>query len=151
MIIRLASEEDIPGMIELGATMHAESIYRQFDYDREKLFDSCRKWISHPDLYFMAVAEDNDAQVIGMFIGFISEYYFGRDLCAYDLLFFVHPFKRGGLAAVRLIKAFEEWAFENGAKEVCTGTTTMVDPERTAKLFERLGYTIVGSIFKKGA
>lgn len=150
MIIRRATEADLPIMIELGAKMHEESVYSRFDYDPDKLLANGRDWLKFPDLYFLAVAEDNTGQVIGMYAGFISEYYFGRDLCAYDLLLFVDPSRRGGMAAVMLIKAFEEWAWSLGAKEVCPGTTTMVAPERTSRLFHHLGYTVVGSIFKKG-
>jgi len=50
---------------------------------------------------------------------------------------------------VKLITAFEEWAFAKGVKEVCPASSTMVAPERTAMLYNLLGYTNVGSLFKK--
>lgn len=150
MIIRRATEQDLPEMIRLGSIMHQESVYSDLDYDPGKLLANGRDWLKFPDLYFLAVAEDNSGQVIGMYAGFVSEYYFGRDLCAYDLLLFVDPSRRGSMAAVMLVKAFEDWAWSVGAKEVCPGTTTMVAPERTSRLFQALGYTVVGSIFKKG-
>jgi hypothetical protein len=84
-----------------------------------------------------------------MYAGYITEYYFGKDLIAQDLLLFVDPTKRGGLAAVKLITAFEDWAFAKGVKEVCPASSTMVAPERTAMLYNLLGYTNVGSLFKK--
>lgn len=150
MRVRLATIDDIPEMIELGARMHAESVYSAFDYDREKLFDLGKNCVENPDRCFAGVCEDAHGQLLGMHVGFISEYYFGRDLIATDLLLFVDPCKRGSLAAALLVKAFEEWAFARGAMEVCPGSSTMVAPERTAKLYERLGYTVVGNLFKKG-
>ena len=150
MIIRPATREDLPAMIALGAKMHAESVYAGFDYDTSKLVDLGMHYLAHPNECSLLVCEDAHGRLLGMHAGYISEYYFGRDLIASDLLLFVDPCKRGSLAAALLVRAFEEWAFAKGAKEVCPGSSTMVAPERTAKLYERLGYTVVGNLFKKG-
>lgn len=150
MRIRPAVREDLPAMIALGARMHAESAYAGFDYDTSKLVEMGLHYIENPERCFLAVCEDNAGFLLGMHAGYICEYYFGRDLIASDLLLFVDPCKRGSLAAAKLVKAFEEWAFAKGAREVCPGSSTMVAPERTAKLYERLGYIVVGNLFKKG-
>lgn len=150
MRVRSATLDDLPAMIALGAQMHAESVYAPFDYDEEKLHALGVRYVENPDWCFAGVCEDAHGRLLGMHLGFISEYYFGRDLIATDLLLFVDPCKRGSLAAALLVKAFEEWAFAKGAREVCPGSSTMVAPERTAKLYERLGYTVVGNLFKKG-
>jgi GNAT superfamily N-acetyltransferase len=150
MRIRPATREDLPAMIALGAKMHAESAYAGFDFDTSKLVDLGLHYIANPDTCFAVVCEDDHGHLLGMHAGYVSEYYFGRDLIASDLLLFVDPGKRGSLAAAKLVRAFEEWAFAKGAQEVCPGSSTMVAPERTAKLYERLGYTVVGNLFKKG-
>lgn len=150
MLVRTATAADIAPMIELGALMHDESAYAAFDFDRDKLQALGCAYLSRPDQYFLAVCEDDHGKLLGMHAGYICEYYFGRDLIASDLFLFVDPCKRGSLAAALLVKAFEEWAFAKGAREVCPGSSTMVAPERTAKLYERLGYTVVGNLFKKG-
>lgn len=134
-------------MIDLAEVMHQESAYRIFHFDREKLADHAAYWLTD-DNYLLLVAEDASG-LVGMYGGFITEYYFGRDLCAYDLWFFVKPQKRGSRAALLLFRAFEDWAFGKGAQEICPGTTTRVDPERTASFLKRLGYSEVGQLFKK--
>lgn len=150
MIIRPATREDLPAMIALGAVMHAESAYAAFHFDTSKLCDLGLEYLANPERCSVLVCEDAHGRLLGMHAGYISEYYFGRDLIASDLLLFVDPCKRGSLAAALLVRSFEEWAFAKGAKEVCPGSSTMVAPERTAKLYERLGYTVVGNLFKKG-
>jgi GNAT superfamily N-acetyltransferase len=148
MNIELATAKDIPEMVRLGSLMHKESAYAAFDFDFNKVANNFKFWVSSPD-YFVAVAKDEDGNLIGGYCGYVTEYFFGKDLIACDLGLFIDPDRRGGMTAVRLIKAFEDWAQSKGAKEVCPGTTTMVAPERTSRLYERLGYKVVGSIFKK--
>ena len=84
-----------------------------------------------------------------MYVGLISSYYFGKDLVANDCLLFVDKSKRGGVAAIRLIKRFQQWAFEKGASEVRPATSTGVQTEDTKKLYEALGYDTVGYVFRK--
>ena len=147
-MIRPFTLDDLPTMVELGKIMHEESVYRDLDFNEDKIKDLALTYLANPERCWSAVAEVN-GRIIGMYAGYITEYYFGKDLIAQDLLLFVDPTKRGGLAAVKLITAFEDWAFAKGVKEVCPASSTMVAPERTAMLYNLLGYTNVGSLFKK--
>ena len=150
MIIRPATEADVPRIYELSEGIFNESVYaRTCVYSPEKVAHLVTQvMLPNPDRWFLYLAE-NDGTIIGMYAGFLTEYYFSQDLMACDLALFVDPTKRGGLAAVKLVQAFEEWAFAHGAKEVCPATSTMVAPERTASLYKLLGYDIVGNMFKK--
>jgi GNAT superfamily N-acetyltransferase len=58
---------------------------------------------------------------------------------ACELAVYVTPEHRGR-TGMRLIKAFEAWAWDRGADEITLGISTEVDPERTAALYARLGY-----------
>lgn len=148
MKIERASVEDVPELVRLSSLMHAESSYSKFNFDLNKISNNFYFWVSSPE-YFVAVAKDDCGSIVGGYCGYVTEYIFGKDLIACDLGLFVEPSRRGGMTAVKLIKAFEDWAQSKGAKEVCPGTTTMVAPERTSRLYEHLGYSVVGSIFKK--
>lgn len=150
MIIRPATEADVPRVLELSEGIFNESVYaRTCTYSPEKVAHLVTQlMLPNPDRWFLCLAE-NDGITIGMYAGFLTEYYFSQDLMAVDMALFVDPSKRGGLAAVKLVQAFEEWAFARGAKEVCPATSTMVAPERTAMLYQFLGYDIVGNMFKK--
>lgn len=149
MIIRAATLDDVPALVRLSSMMHAESAYSKFEFIPAKMEFNFINWISDPGSWFVCVAESSEKQIIGAYCGYITEYMFGSDILAYDMGLFVDPSKRGGMAAIRLIKAFENWAQFKNAKEVCPGTTTMVASDRTSKLYEKLGYKVVGSIFKK--
>ena len=149
MIIRPATVDDVPRVLELSAGIFNESHYPQVcTYNPEKVAHLVSHMIATPDEYFLHLAE-KDGTIIAMYAGLLTEYYFSNDRMAVDLALFVDPTKRGGLAAVKLIQAFEDWAFERGAKEICPATSTQVAPERTAQLYHLLGYEVVGNLFKK--
>lgn len=148
MSIRVATEKDVPEMVRLSSLMHAESAYSKFNFDAVKLTNNFTFWVKSPD-YFVAIAKNDAEETVGGYCGYVTEYFFGKDLIACDLGLFIDPNHRGGMTAVRLVKAFEDWAKSKGVKEVCPGTTTMVAPERTSRMYELLGYKVVGSIFKK--
>ena len=90
-MIRPFTLEDLPTMVELGKIMHEESVYRDLDFDAQKLIDLGHHYIANPERCWSAVAEVN-GRIIGMYAGYITEYYFGKDLIAQDLLLFVDPY-----------------------------------------------------------
>lgn len=124
----------------MARAMHEESPrYRGMTFSEKKaiaMIDNYASWFSTGGAF---VAE-LDGQRIGMIAGAVTEHFFTEDKFATDFVVYVKPEHRGSSAAVRLIKAFEEWATEQGVKEICLGVSTEVDPERTVCLYERLGY-----------
>lgn len=139
MKIRQMREEDVPLCIEMGQMMHDESFYRENDYDERKLWALWNQHVQNPHQFCFLVAE-KDEEVIGMFVAYRYEHFFGYDICSSDLLLFVKPEHRGGTAAPRLIKAYDKWARECGVTEMQIGVSTGVREERTARLFEKLGF-----------
>ena len=100
----------------------------------------------HDQFVYIAIYNN---QIIGVFIGFITEYYFGKDLYASDLTYYVDRTKRGSVAAVKLFREFETWAIKKGAKRINPATSTGINPERTKKFYERMGYTVTGHTYNK--
>lgn len=145
-MIRQATFEDIPRMIEIGAVMHKESRYRELSYCPEKLTPLLKLIIEHG---FAMVAE-KDGHVFGLFIGLVEEHWFSTDKIATDLALFVEPGKRGGLAACMLTSAFLDWAESKGAKMTDILINTGVRTEETAKLFDRLGGRSAGLVYSWG-
>jgi GNAT superfamily N-acetyltransferase len=141
------SEQDIEPMIEMGASMHAESAFAALDYSWSKCRELGHRYIQNPDVNFGAVAEA-DGKTVGMLMGYVTDYYFGNDKIACDILWYIDPDHRGSRAAIKLLRAFQRWAKEQGASEVCIGVSTAVEFERTGLLLQRLGYTHVGGNYK---
>jgi GNAT superfamily N-acetyltransferase len=145
--VRRMSGQDIEPMVEMGADMHAEGAFAALDYSREKCRELGHRYIQSPDTNFGAVAEE-DGKIVGMFMGYVTDYYFGNDKIACDILWYVVPEARGSRAGIKLLKAFQVWAAQCGASEVCIGVSTAVEFERTGMLLQRLGYAHVGGNYK---
>ena len=65
------------------------------------------------------------------------------------MVLFVDPAYRHGLAAMRLVRGFREWALERGARELCLAISTNVNADDTGRFYERLGFTRVGGVYKQ--
>jgi GNAT superfamily N-acetyltransferase len=148
MIIRAVQEADVLSVVELGARMHAESAYAFLPYDGEKVRRLIATYLHNTETQCGLVAEEGGV-VVGMLGGYLADYFFCDERAACDLVLFVDARYRGGAAALRLVRAFREWAAARGARELCLATSTQVRAERTGKFYERLGLAQVGGIFKQ--
>lgn len=143
MKLRMATLDDLPAMAVLGREMHDTSSYAAMDYDPDRLKETIEDLMNKSQ--FVVVAEGTNGELIGGMLGMCTQSWFGRDMVANDVALFVTRNERGGMAAVKLIKAFIQWARLAGAKQIRPGVTT--GHERAEELFERLGFTRCGASF----
>jgi GNAT superfamily N-acetyltransferase len=147
MLIRQMNDDDLEDLIAMGYDMHQESWFHNLNYDPHKLRLLYESIKAYPARLCAFVAEEGDKKV-GMFVGGIAEFYFGNDKLASDLLLFVTKEHRGSTAAPRLIKAYIAWAKANEARSINLGISTSINVDRTAKLYEKLGFTLDGHLFR---
>ena len=146
-MIRSATPEDIPRLIELGRLMHAESPeFSAMQFDPERLTFSIRAAMFSP-LGFVRVA-DVAGLVVGGIVAMASPHYFSADFVTCDLALFVERQHRGGMTAARLIANYRDWGRALGAKKVQLGVMTGVDSEMVAGLCERLGARRAGVVME---
>lgn len=124
--------------LELGRHMHAESTFKHDPWSDDKI----RAIAEHPSVFYAGLMDGD--KLIAFFLGCVTPQFFGPALVASDMAMYVQPDSRGGLHAVKLIKAFEQWAKARAAKCVNLGQSTGINIERTRKFYERMGYKTVG-------
>ena len=145
--VRPMEPRDAQGSIELGYRMHQESVYRDFDYDTNKVGRMLYHYSTNPDTHFMQVAEV-DGELVGLFLGAISEHYFGTDRLASDTLWYVAPEHRGSRVGLDLLRAFEKWGTSHKVAEICVGVSSGLSTDKTGTLLQKLGYDLVGGNYK---
>jgi len=143
--VRKARVSDLPRLLDLGEAMHAESSYAGLAFDRAQMERAGRRWLASED--HLCLAGLNGGEAVALFVGMVSTSFFGPDRVAHDLLLFVHPDRRGGLMAARMIERFRAWARSRGAKQLRLSISTGVNPEATGRLYEHLGLARVGGVF----
>ena len=146
MIIRPAVGGDFDCLLNLGEKMRRESLVNFPPIEEEKVAMFLKKSLDHPDMFMVCVAQDTE--IIGMITSMLGEYSFcsaKRSVC--DMLF-VTAERRGALAAKKLIQKFIGWSQNVGANEAIMGVSTGIHPERTGRLFERLGFELMGHSYR---
>lgn len=130
--------------LEVAEQIHRTSVYADMPFDRNKLIQqlAVAGTVDNPERFFRLAVRDN--QVLGGFYGVVMRVFFSSGLVAKDLGWWVREEARGGRAALLLLRAFEDWARERGAVKIGLGQTGVHDIERTTRLFEHCGYTVVG-------
>lgn len=147
--IRFATEADVPDVVRMGRNMWAESKTHQHssysDAKAERLARACTGTpLTGPPSDKCLLIACVEGVVVGMLGGYCTEDFFGHDKIAGDFVFYVSPEKRGGTLGVRLLKAFEAWATQAGARWMRPGVSTGNEVDRIVGLYEHLGYSVIG-------
>ena len=71
-------------------------------------------------------------------------WYAPKVLVARDLLVWVAPEHRGGSTFIRMIRAMEAWARNVGIAKIYLSQSTGIEVDKTARLYEKLGYSVSG-------
>jgi GNAT superfamily N-acetyltransferase len=140
-LIRKATLEDLPRLVDLGKVLHAESDYAQYDFRIEKVYEYLYSLVDSPD-GIMLVGEEAD-EIVGAFIGCVGGHWFGDCTVSYDLALFVAPKRRGSMLCARLVRAYIRAATDLGVDEILIGNSTAVRSDRVdmvERLYERLGF-----------
>lgn len=145
-MIRDMAAADIPLMIELGARMHLESEYSEFNYNPDKCAELGEQIIASDN--YCGFVSEVDGEIQGMFIGCAWEHYFSNAVLSTDFLLYVSPDHRGGMTGIRLMKAYIAWAKHRKVNDVRLGETAGIDPDTIAKLYAKLGFKKYGTIYK---
>lgn len=144
-MIRAATHADMGSMLLLAELMHAESSYRAHPFAIDKMASLFSGLINGAGCLFVSTTE---GQVRGVMAGYCEESWFTPAKVAGEYGLYVAPEHRGGRHAVGLVNAFRTWATEQGADLIQMGITTGITTERTAELYERLGFRRCGVIFE---
>jgi GNAT superfamily N-acetyltransferase len=146
-MLRKATPADFDRLLELGRRMHAESWYAYLPFDEGKVYGVFEQLVTSPHGY--AMVYERDGEILGGMLGIIAELWFCRELCATDLALFVEPDRRGGVVGARLVADFIAWADRAGVAEKSLAVSTGVLKEATGRLYEGMGLTHVGGIYKQ--
>ncbi|QWE95654.1 GNAT family N-acetyltransferase [Cupriavidus sp. EM10] len=138
MTIRIATVADVPRIVELGGQMHAESQrWSRIPYDPERAAESLSRLIRVTGVVFLC---ERDGLIVGGIAGVMDKHWACDAVIAQEVAFFVDREYRGGMAASRLICALVAWGKLKGAAWLHAGTSTGLDPEMVAALYQRLGF-----------
>lgn len=146
MEIRVATKEDVPILVELGALFIEESpVYQSRGYVHELAADHFTNLIMNSGV--ILVVEHNGV-ICGGFAGAIGKDWFNGKRIAYDHVLYVKPEYRKSRAAYMLIDAFINWARLMNADFIQCGTTTGVESQACIRLYKHFGFHEFGTVLE---
>ena len=148
MIIDFQKQEQfLRSLILMSKEMHEESQFSELDYDQNVFIDWIANAMVNPNYYLGGYTIDG--KLAGALLGDVSQTYFGKDKVAINRNWYVRPEFRGSLAGIKLLKDFEKWAKEQGAKRVYGGTSTKINTKGFDQIMNRLNYQVVGADYQR--
>jgi len=150
MAIRFATMTDLPGLIEGASRMHALTRFKNQPFNAQKVANAFADLIRDTSgKYAFFVATSTDESPAGALIGVIEQQIFTDAYTASIMHFDVLPEARMGGYGVRLLRAFERWAANRQAIEICFGVNSDVETNLVGRFAHKMGYQKVGENFVK--
>lgn len=141
--LRLATEADLPELVQMGVGMFEGSSFAALSYAPEKAGEFMSRGIKEA---FLAVADDGQGgQIQGAIYGDVIVPWYTTDCMGIEQFLYVRPEYRGGRAALMLIRAWVRWCVASGAKQIRPATAAK-SPEAD-RLYRALGFEPVGTLF----
>ena len=146
--IRWATPDDLQAVMSMSRAIHSESPwYSQFPFDDAYAERQYFRRINGGDRFsFIAFYDGVPA---GFLLGYFSWHLTAPLVNATEELLYVLPEYRGKRVGVRLLREMERWAKAHGAKFLKIGNSTGITPERTARLYQHVGFTLYSNMFIK--
>ena len=151
MTIRFANLDDVPSLVEGGSRMHALTRFRHQAYDANRVAQNFVDLIERGQgKYAFLLATGVQLRVVGALIGVMEQQIFSNAHTASVMHFDVLPEARMGGHAVRLLRAFEQWAKNRSAVEIAFGVNSDTEAETLGRFAEKMGYRRVGGNYVRG-
>lgn len=147
-VIRPAQHEDIPAIVAMAQQFYPESGYQQIaplvpEQAAGMAIITMRSGV--------CLVAEHDGDVVAMALLHVEPFIFNVAVTvAHELAFWINPEHRGGMLAVRMLKAIEAECARLGVGWVRMATLPG-SPAQAAGLYERMGYAPSENYFMKAA
>lgn len=143
LIVRTATEEDIPAVVALGKNFIAGSQYAQLvNPDSSAMADTVERLIRNHVVFVLEVECGPPVGMLGMAL---YPHLVTGQRTAVECFWWVEPGFRGN--GVSMLRQAERWARDHGAEMI-----QMIQPhdeERLGAVYEHLGYTVTEHQYQK--
>lgn len=141
-VIREATKEDLPRIVELGSRSLQDGPYAGIIQDHP---EQARKFAAYVLENGCVLLGEEDGKVVGL-IGFIlADHHFSGQKYATELMWYVEMEHRKGGIAVKLLWEAEKIAKEKGALDFCVTAPN----DEVAALYARFGFQKLEVTFRK--
>jgi GNAT superfamily N-acetyltransferase len=141
-VIRPAVEADIPALVAMGGRFIATVYAGRLGDSADARADLMGKLIAHEDATLLVKVKGG--VIVGMIGAVVYTQPISGDRIGGEMFWWVEPEHRG--QGMRLLACAEAWAKAKGA--VCF--QSIAPSDRTSRLYARLGYVLLETVYQKG-
>jgi hypothetical protein len=147
-MVRPVRADEIAYLVELGKKWHEESLFRSMDFDEKRCNDIVQYAMGSENHFVYVIALMPEDVPVGGLFARLQDTFFGKDMIADDVLFFVEMEHRtpSVLAVRELLSKYKHWGHHKGASRVFLAVSSGIEPEQTAKVLDACGFTQVGTV-----
>jgi GNAT superfamily N-acetyltransferase len=137
-MISTATLHDMGGLIEMGLAFYEESGFsNETEFSAESFSQTCTHLIGSGGVF---VAKHGD-KYVGMAGAMAYPFYFNKaHMTAQEMFWWVAPEFRGGVSAMKLLRALEWWAASKGCQSISMISLPKLTHSPAASLYQRIGY-----------
>lgn len=146
MIVRDAGLDDLGVLLDLGRAMRAEVTTPFPLIEPERVARQLEMTVANRNIFLCGIAEDREP--VGLITAVFGDWAFSTQRRALCDMLYVRQDKRGLVAAMLMLDHLKLWAAECGARSVFVGTSTGIDPKRTGRFFEKMGFSFFGTMYR---
>jgi GNAT superfamily N-acetyltransferase len=134
-MIRRATEDDIPRLVEMGQALAAYASYGA-PYVVERVEAVIRGCMAKG----IVLVADQDGNAVGLFLGVKAPIWFSDVEVATEIAMWVEPEKRGSRIVWELLDAFVQWAKECGVNHASVSDFYVDGSFPVSALYKRRGF-----------
>lgn len=142
-MIRLATEQDIPRLVEMGSRSLREGAYADMLKDNQTQTSALAEAVIK-QAGKVLVAEEN-GQIVGLLALIIAPHFYSAEPTATELMWYCEPEFRHSFTAVALMRAAEKIAREAG----CISMVLTAPTKEVGKAYQSLGYREIETNYRK--
>jgi hypothetical protein len=144
MTLKLATQEDVPVVVEMALRYAKASPFGRFPVDEAKINQIVQDLMRDRNKGIIVLYIVNDKPE-GMIAGMLTEMLFNHDAIATELVWWVNPEHRTR-KSLKLKEAYEYWAKRVGAKFI---QMAEMNDDKIRRFYERTGYDLTERAYLK--
>lgn len=145
-IVEAVTRSDIKHLVMLARAMQADSAIKD-EIDIESVETTVKFMISDKDRkYLNAFLLYKYDKPIGFLVASCSKSLYNKTINGQMHLWFVLKEARNIWASMALLRAYDQWCTDNGAKRIYVGSINTNSSDRLEKLLNRYGYPKYGTV-----
>jgi len=146
-MIRDLNHDDLPQLLELAREMHRTGVYAAYPMDEARVAFILTRLIEVPEA--LSIGYEIKGALVGAFFGEVVQDLWVDAMIGVNQMVYVREGSRSSKAGLSLIKAYTDWATQQGADVLSFSVYAGINNAAVGRALQKLNYSDAGGVYKK--